>query len=48
MKEQYRAPAVKEVADFIESCITREYKFRCIQNWRETFGDLLADQIRMS
>ena len=42
---RYRAPTVKEGADFLEICITREYKIRCIAKWRELFGDALADQI---
>lgn len=42
---KYRAPTVKEGADFIEICITREYKRRCIAKWREWYGDALADQI---
>lgn len=42
---KYRAPTVKEGADFIEMCFTREYKRSCIAKWRELYGDLLADQI---
>lgn len=43
--QKCRAPTVKEGADFIEMCITREYKLQCIENWRKLFGDDLADQI---
>lgn len=41
----YRKPTVKEGADFIEMCFTREYKFSCIAFWRRLYGDELADQI---
>jgi len=41
----YRKPTVKEGADFIEMCFTREYKFSCIASWRRLYGDELADQI---
>ncbi len=44
-KSLYRAPTVKEAADFIEKCFTREYKFSCIADWRRLYGDDLADQI---
>lgn len=44
-KAQYRAPTVKQGADFIEMCFTREYKLSCIKFWRDLYGDELADQI---
>ncbi|WP_041360221.1 hypothetical protein [Nitrosomonas sp. Is79A3] len=44
-KTKYRKPTVKEGADFIEMCFTREYKFSCIAFWRRLYGDQLADQI---
>ncbi len=42
---KYRKPTVKEGADFIEMCFTREYKFSCIAFWRRLYGDELADRI---
>ena len=36
---------MKEGADFLEICITSEYKRACIAKWRELFGDALVDQI---
>jgi len=42
---KYRAPTVKEGADFLEMCFTMEYELRCIAKWRELYGDALADQI---
>lgn len=44
-KSLYRAPTVKEAADFIEKCFTSEYKLICIASWRSLYGDDLADQI---
>ena len=44
-ESEYRAPTVKEGADYIEMCFTREYKFSCIAFWRRLYGDQLADQI---
>lgn len=40
-----RAPTIQEGADFIERCVTDEYKLKCIESWREKFGDGLADGI---
>lgn len=39
------APTVQQGADFIERCVTDEYKLKCIETWREKFGDRLADGI---
>ncbi|SDT97008.1 hypothetical protein [Nitrosomonas ureae] len=39
------APTVQQGADFIERCVTDEYKLKCIESWREKFGDGLADGI---
>ena len=43
--ENTREPTVKEGADFIERCVSREYKFYCIRVWREWFGDDLAERV---
>lgn len=46
MNEQYRAPTVKEGADYIQNVlIIRESKISCVEFWRRLYGDELADQI---
>lgn len=46
MNEQYRAPTVKEGADYIQNIlIIRESKISCIAYWRRLYGDGLADGI---
>ncbi len=42
---QYRAPTIKEGADFIEKCFEREYKLSCIESLGKMYGKVLAEGI---
>jgi hypothetical protein len=37
---------VKDAAQFLIGCYTREYRRSCLALWRELWGDEYADKIR--
>lgn len=42
----YRQPTVDEAVAALMLPATREYRRKCIQQWREHYGDAFADTIQ--
>lgn len=43
--ENYRQPTLDEAVDWIRRSITREYCAKCIEFWREKYGNGFADAV---
>jgi hypothetical protein len=41
----YRQPTIAEAVAFVLQSQTREYRQKCLQHWREKYGDQFADEV---